>query len=218
MAAAHTRLKSHEPGALLCCDRRCRGGAGFELVEGALLSTGSLFAGGHPAPLAIVGGRGSAWLDFGPGIRVVGALTSGLESELEGPIILGPQLLYCKSPNRMSSLPSSELQELKREIRELTERVSFLERAASSPSRTEGSPSTVVPVTINYLQQQADSADSALPVGSAYPSQQPEVPTVSQSGRPKAGDYSDAFRRQVAEGVGEFFRRSLEGTNRGPSG
>lgn len=41
---------------------------------------------------------------------------------------------------------------------------------------------------------------------------------TTPSGRVSAGQYTEDFRREVASGIGDFIRRNLDGTNRGPSG
>lgn len=106
-----------------------------------------------------------------------------------------------------------EVQELRRELRALVARVEFLERQLAASSSSS-------PVTVNYQinppsAPYVESVGSGTGSGSTGGSAATQTPVPPKAG---AGYYSDAFRREVAEEIGGFLKRSLEGVFRGESG
>ncbi|CAK9099077.1 unnamed protein product [Durusdinium trenchii] len=116
----------------------------------------------------------------------------------------------------MSLSPSEDLSALRKDLEALQDRVSVLE--AQARSSRDSTPSTVVPVTVNYTQ--SGPADSAPSVSVLGPTQLPEAPTpgLTPGGRITASQYTEEYRRSIAQDIGDYFRRCLSGTNRGPSG
>ena len=113
---------------------------------------------------------------------------------------------------------TEDIASLRAELSDLKERVRVLEQLTAA--RAEGSPSTVVPVTVTYHSAATDSPSAAPPavtVGS--PTQLPGTPVgLTPGGRITASQYTEEYRRDIALGIGDYLRRSLQGVNRGPSG
>lgn len=113
----------------------------------------------------------------------------------------------------MSTPFSEELVTLRSELRAPQERVSLLEQQAVEP-RSDGGPATVVPVTVNYHPSQTTDSPvvtrSSVQIGS--PSQAPELPVgTTPSGRVSATLYTEDYRREITLGIGDYFRRCLQG-------
>lgn len=111
----------------------------------------------------------------------------------------------------MSQLPQDELVLLRTELLDLRERVAKLERQVAL-GRTEPAPSTVVPVTVNYVQPESPEPRQTSIISASVQAPEPVVSTTP-SGRGSASQYSDDFRRKVARDVGAYLRRCVEGRN-----
>ena len=111
----------------------------------------------------------------------------------------------------------AELQHLRRDISELTSRVVALETARGEEQESLAA-SPAGPVTFNYVTASSDqllaSPVPSLPSFSASSVLGP----VAESQAPVGLSISEAERRRIALQVGDFFKRSLLGQNRGPSG
>ncbi|CAK9010282.1 Ankyrin-3 [Durusdinium trenchii] len=160
------------------------------------------------------------WCDFGLGagstFRVDSVAQGILVCVASAAGLLAEERAAGESKACMSLSPSEDLSALRKDLEALQDRVSVLE--AQARSSRDSTPSTVVPVTVNYTQ--SGPADSAPSVSVLGPTQLPEAPTpgLTPGGRITASQYTEEYRRSIAQDIGDYFRRCLSGTNRGPSG
>ena len=111
----------------------------------------------------------------------------------------------------------AELQHLRRDVADLTSRVVALESAPSTvPESSFASPAG--PLTVNYVSAGAESylASPVPPLPSLASSS--VIGPTSPSQIPVGVEISEAERHRIALQIGDFFKRSLSGQHRGPSG
>lgn len=111
-----------------------------------------------------------------------------------------------------SSSPAADIVQLRREVSLLTERVRVLEEQLGQRPAVS---LTSSPVTVNYLGASGTALSSEIPPFPEFstPEREPSQAVVRPGGLP-----TEAERLAIAEEVGRFLRRSLQGDYRGGSG
>ena len=209
------RLNTHEPCACPRCPDFGSRGSRRIFASRSGLSFALLLRGSYLAFSFAIG-----WCDFGLGagstFRVDSVAQGILVCVASAAGLLAEERAAGESKACMSLSPSEDLSALRKDLEALQDRVSVLE--AQARSSRDSTPSTVVPVTVNYTQ--SGPADSAPSVSVLGPTQLPEAPTpgLTPGGRITASQYTEEYRRSIAQDIGDYFRRCLSGTNRGPSG
>ena len=120
------------------------------------------------------------------------------------------------------SAAAAELQQLRRDLLALTERVQVLESRRESEGRLIGSP--ISPLTVNYFPSSAAGGLPEFPFPGSTTSTEAEgglrqqLPVAADGGGRDSSGLTERERHQIAVGVGRFFARCLAGHRRGTSG